>query len=129
MNAAIRMVAEGADIIDVGGQSTRPGAPRVSEAEEAARVLPLLAALRGRLGDALLSVDTFYASVATAAAAEGAHIVNDVSGGRLDAGLLRAVGDTSLAYVLMHSRGEPQTMQQPQFTAYGACACADTAAC
>jgi dihydropteroate synthase len=120
VDAALRMVAEGADVVDVGGQSTRPGAPRVSAEEEARRVLPVLAALRGRLGDALVSVDTFYASVAEAAAAEGAHLVNDVSGGRLDAGLFAAVGRTPLAYVLMHSRGEPQTMQLPQFTTYGA---------
>ncbi len=120
VEAALRMVADGADIIDVGGQSTRPGAPRVSPEEEARRVLPVLAALRGRLGDALLSVDTFYAAVAEGAAAEGAHIVNDVSGGRIDAALFGAVARTPLAYVLMHSRGEPQTMQLPQHTAYGA---------
>ena len=113
------MVAEGADIVDIGGQSTRPGAQRVSQEEEARRVIPVIAALRGRLGSALLSVDTFYASVARAAAAEGAHIVNDVSGGRLDAGLFSAVGDTSALYLLMHSRGEPATMQEPRFTAYG----------
>ena len=114
------MVAAGADIVDIGGQSTRPGAQRVSEEEEAQRVIPVIAALRGRLGSALLSVDTFYASVARAAAAEGAHIVNDVSGGRLDAGLFAAVAETSALYVFMHSRGDPATMQEPRFTAYGA---------
>jgi 2-amino-4-hydroxy-6-hydroxymethyldihydropteridine diphosphokinase/dihydropteroate synthase len=104
---------------------------RVSEEEEARRVIPVIAALRGRLGSALLSVDTFYASVARAAAAEGAHIVNDVSGGRLDAGLFSAVGDTSALYLLMHSRGDPATMQEPRFTTYGAplaCACRCTRA-
>ena len=120
VDAALRMVAAGADIVDIGGQSTRPGAQRVSEEEEAQRVIPVIAALRGRLGSALLSVDTFYASVARAAAAEGAHIVNDVSGGRLDSGLFSAVADTSALYVLMHSRGDPATMQEPRFTAYGA---------
>ena len=120
VDAALRMVADGADIVDIGGQSTRPGAMRVAEEEEARRIIPVIAALRGRLGSALLSVDTFYASVARAAAAEGAHIVNDVSGGRLDSGLFAAVGDTSALYVLMHSRGDPATMQELRFTAYGA---------
>lgn len=127
MDAALRLAAQGADIIDVGGQSTRPGAVRVSPEEEAARVVPVLRALRERLSGSdsadgpLVSVDTFYGAVAEAAAAHGAHMVNDVSGGgRADPTLLPAVAGTPLAYVLMHSRGEPATMQRPEFTTYGA---------
>jgi len=118
--AGLRLVEQGADVVDVGGQSTRPGAVRVSAEEEARRVLPVLRALREQLPPGvLLSVDTFYGSVASSAIAQGAHIVNDVSGGgRFDHTLLAAVADSDAAYVLMHSRGESDTMQRPEFTRY-----------
>ena len=110
-------------ILDVGGQSTRPGAQRVSAVDEAARVMPVLRALRelcaggGLPGGALLSVDTFYGSVAAEAAALGAHLLNDVScGGRFDDALLPAVAASSCGYVLTHSRGEPATMALPEHT-------------
>jgi len=115
-------------ILDVGGQSTRPGAIRVGEAEEAERALPLLRALaeRGRRvaggglelpGGALLSVDTFYGSVALEAARLGCHVINDVScAGRFDAAMLPAAAATGCAYVLTHSRAEPASMQQRAHT-------------
>jgi 2-amino-4-hydroxy-6-hydroxymethyldihydropteridine diphosphokinase/dihydropteroate synthase len=123
-------------ILDVGGQSTRPGAQRVSQADEAARVVPVLRALRELCGGrglpsgALLSVDTFYGNVAAEAAALGAHLLNDVScGGRFDAALLPAVAASGCGYVLTHSRGEPATMALPQHTGgYGSSEAAAVAA-
>ena len=108
VEAALQMEADGADIIDVGGESTRPGAEPVPADEELARVLPVLNALRGRVRIPL-SIDTYKAEVARAAVAAGAAIVNDVSAGQ-DAGMARAVVDTGAALVLMHTRGRSRTM-------------------
>jgi 2-amino-4-hydroxy-6-hydroxymethyldihydropteridine diphosphokinase/dihydropteroate synthase len=115
------LVAAGADVLDVGGQSTRPGAERVSAEEEAARVVPAIAALAADpvTGAVPLSVDTFYASVAEAAVGAGATMVNDVSGGGLDARMHAAVAALGVPYVLMHMRGDPTTMQSAENTAYG----------
>jgi len=107
--AALRMEADGADLIDVGGESTRPGADPVAADEELARVLPVLKALHGRIRIPL-SIDTYKADVARAAIAAGAVIVNDVSGLSRDPGLARAVAETGAALVLMHSRGSSKTM-------------------
>jgi dihydropteroate synthase len=106
---ALRMEAEGADIIDVGGESTRPGAEPISADDERARVLPVLEALRGRL-TVPVSIDTYKADVARAAIAAGAAIVNDVSGLRHDPSLARAVAETGAALILMHTRGRSATM-------------------
>jgi dihydropteroate synthase len=103
------LVAEGADLLDVGGESTRPGAEPVSSDEEVDRVAPVVEGLAG-LG-VPISIDTTKAEVAEAAVAAGATIVNDVSGGRDDP-LLGVVARTGAAYVLMHSRGTPKDMQQ-----------------
>ena len=120
VNEARRLVEAGAGIVDVGGQSTRPGASRVGAEEELARVAPVLRALAGDPGlrGVLISVDTFYSRVAREAASLGAHIINDVSAGRLDPEMFSAVAETGLPYVMMHSRGDPETMQQPTNTAY-----------
>jgi dihydropteroate synthase len=107
--AALRMAAAGADLIDIGGESTRPGADPVSADEELSRVLPVLRALHGRLGIPI-SIDTSKADVARAAAAAGAVIVNDVSGLGRDPALARAAADTGVALILMHSRGSSKTM-------------------
>jgi dihydropteroate synthase len=107
--AALRMEAEGADIIDVGGESTRPGAAPVSADDELERVLPVLDALRGRLAIPI-SIDTYKARVARAAMAAGAAIVNDVSGLRHDPSLAAVVADTGAALILMHTRGRSTTM-------------------
>src|SRR5712691_598279 len=109
VDAALRMEADGADLIDVGGESTRPGAHPVSADEELARVLPVLTALRGRI-HVPLSIDTYKSDVARAALAEGAAIVNDISGLRFDPSLARIVADARAALVLMHTRGRPETM-------------------
>jgi dihydropteroate synthase len=109
---AAQMQHEGATFIDIGGHSTRPGADAVSEAEELDRVLPVVAALHQNLPDLVLSIDTFRASVARQAVAAGAHIINDISGGNLDDDMFETVAQLNVPYVLMHSRGTPQTMQQ-----------------
>lgn len=109
VEAALRMETEGADIIDIGGESTRPGAEPVPAAEEAARVVPIIRALGGRLR-VPISVDTYKAEVARAAVAEGASIVNDISGLRYEPELARVVAETGAALVLMHTRGWSNTM-------------------
>jgi dihydropteroate synthase len=107
--AALEMEAEGADLIDVGGESTRPGADALSSREEQARVLPVITGLAGRLR-VPLSVDTSKADVARAALDAGASLVNDVSGLRYDPALARVVAQRGAAIVVMHSRGRPKTM-------------------
>ena len=115
IEAGLRMVDEGADIIDVGGESTRPGADPVREELELARTVPVVRALAER--GIVVSIDTTKAAVARAAVEAGAVIVNDVSAGRMDADLLPTVADLDVAYVLMHMQGTPRTMQQgPTYT-------------
>lgn len=104
------MLAEGADILDVGGESTRPHAEAIGVEEEMRRVVPLMRALAQRVPDATLSIDTVKSDVAAAAIGEGAHIVNDVSGLRIDAAMARTCGDAGVGVVIMHSRGGVQDM-------------------
>jgi dihydropteroate synthase len=106
---ARRLVADGADVLDVGGESTRPGAAPVSADEELARILPVLRALRGEV-DVPLSVDTRKAAVARAALAEGADVINDVTA-LGDPEMASAVAGSDAGLVLMHMRGTPETMQ------------------
>ncbi|MBI5016389.1 MAG: dihydropteroate synthase [Deltaproteobacteria bacterium] len=113
---AEQMVAEGADLIDVGGESSRPGAEPVDEAVELSRVLPVIEHLAPRL-PVPVSVDTYRAGVAEAAAAAGASIVNDISGLAADPAMAETVARTGAAVVVMHMRGTPRTMQSD--TAYG----------
>ncbi|KAI9175818.1 trifunctional dihydropteroate synthetase [Blastocladiella emersonii ATCC 22665] len=108
--AAKTMVAAGADMIDIGGQSTRPGAVEVGHEEELRRVLPAIKAIRAAGLTVALSVDTYLASVAAAAVAAGANLVNDVTGGRGDPGMLAAVAKLQVPYCVMHMRGDPTTM-------------------
>jgi dihydropteroate synthase len=105
----LRLLAEGADLLDVGGESTRPGAARVPEPEELRRVLPVIEALSA--ASAVVSVDTTRASVAEAALAAGAQLVNDVSGGLADEAMLPLVAAAQVPYVAMHSRGHSVDMQ------------------
>ena len=113
---AEQLVAEGAGIIDVGGESTRPGAQPVPEAEERRRVLPVLEQLAARLA-VPLSIDTAKPGVARAAVAAGASIINDVGGERSTPELWQVAAETGAAYVCMHSRGTPLTMQaNPVYT-------------
>ncbi len=105
-----RMLAQGADLLDLGAQSTRPGAEEVGPQRELARLLPALTAIRSAHPGALLSIDTFHAAVAEAALAAGAHWINDVSGGRRDPALLAVAAAAGCPLVLMHSRGDSRSM-------------------
>lgn len=111
---ALRMQREGADIIDIGAESTRPGAEEISAAEELARLLPVLEALRGKL-KIPFSVDTQKAAVAEIAVGAGAAMVNDVSGLRHDPRLAKVIAHHGVPVILMHMRGTPRTMQKLPF--------------
>jgi len=108
---AERMIGEGADIIDIGGESTRPGSNFVSEQQEIDRVIPVIEQLRSRTSIPL-SIDTTKRTVARAALSAGAEIVNDISGLRFDPEMANEVARTGAGLVLMHSRGTPKDMQQ-----------------
>jgi dihydropteroate synthase len=112
LGRAEQMLAEGAAILDLGGMSTRPGAMPVGEEEELRRVVPAIEAIGRRFPEAVLSVDTVRARVAREAVAAGAAMVNDISAGRMDEGLYKAVAELGVPYVLMHMQGTPQDMQQ-----------------
>ena len=103
-------LSQGADVLDLGAQSTRPGADEVGAVEEQKRLLAPLREIRRQCPEALISVDTFLAPVAAAALDAGASWINDVSGGRRDPEILRVVADAGCPVVLMHSRGNSQTM-------------------
>ncbi|MBC8155121.1 MAG: dihydropteroate synthase, partial [Bacteroidetes bacterium] len=111
LDRAGQMLADGATFLDLGGYSTRPGATDISPVQEADRVLPAIELILRAFPDALVSVDTFRASVARQAVAAGACLVNDVSGGTLDRDMFATVAELGVPYVLMHLRGTPQTMQ------------------
>src|SRR6478736_1449504 len=112
----LQMAAEGAHIIDIGGESTHPGSEPVSVDEELLRVIPVIENLRRKL-DVLISIDTSKADVARAAIEAGAFIVNDVTGGRGDEQMLPLVSETKSGFILMHMQGTPRTMQiQPRYT-------------
>ena len=105
-----RMIAEGATIIDVGGQSTRPGSKHVAAEEELKRVLPAIEAIKGMSKEIFISIDTFYANVAGESILAGADIVNDISSGDMDAEMISTVASLNVPYVSMHMQGTPQTM-------------------
>lgn len=106
------LIDNGATVLDIGGESTRPGAESVQPEAEIARVLPVIRSLHRTFPCTPLSIDTRRASVARAAVSAGATWINDVSGGRFDPGMFDVVRETGANYILMHSRGTPQTMQQ-----------------
>lgn len=112
LKQAERMLQAGADILDIGGQSTRPHSELVSEEEELNRVTGAIASLHYNFPDAVISIDTYYARVATEAVAAGASIVNDISGGTIDEQMLPTVGRLQVPYVCTHMKGTPATMQQ-----------------
>ena len=105
-----RMVAEGARIIDVGGESTRPGAEEVSAEEEVTRVVPVIERLKGK-DSTFISIDTSKATVARAALIAGASIINDVTGGRADPQMMGLVAQSGAAFIIMHMQGTPRSMQ------------------
>ncbi|XP_004490212.1 folate synthesis bifunctional protein, mitochondrial [Cicer arietinum] len=114
------MISEGADIIDIGAQSTRPMAPRISVEDELGRLLPVLEAVSSlpEVKGKLISVDTFYSEVASEAVRRGAHLINDVSAGKLDKNMFKVMADLDVPYVAMHMRGDPCTMQNSENLKY-----------
>ncbi len=112
MQQVERMLSEGVDIIDIGGESTRPGADPVTAGEQIRRVVPVIKAIKQSMSDGILiSIDTTLSVVAKAALDAGANIINDVSGGRGDVGILTLAAQTGVPIILMHSQGTPKTMQ------------------
>ncbi len=109
---AKQMIAEGADILDIGGQSTRPGSKRISPAEELSRVLPVIKLIAKEFKDTILSIDTYYAEVAMQAVKAGASVVNDISAGAMDNTMIETVAKLQVPYVCMHMKGTPETMQE-----------------
>jgi dihydropteroate synthase len=107
---ASQMIQEGADILDLGGYSTRPGASEVTEEEEIKRVIPAVEWIAEAFPSVLISVDTFRSNVARASVLAGAHLVNDISAGNLDSKMLEIVGQLDVPYIAMHMRGNPKTM-------------------
>ena len=107
----LRLVEEGADMLDIGGESSRPGAPPVEEEEELRRVLPVVEQLSGAV-EVPISIDTQKTVVARKALSAGAVIINDVAANREDEAMWRLVADTGAGYIAMHMRGTPQTMQE-----------------
>jgi len=108
---AQKHLSEGADILDIGAYSSRPGATDISVQEEIDRLLPAVEALKHRFPEAILSVDTFRAMVAKTAIEAGAHIINDISAGELDETMFSTVAKLRVPYILMHMKGTPQTMK------------------
>ena len=108
---AAQMIKEGATILDIGGQSTKPGSDTVTEDAEMERVVPVIKAIANVFPDVYISIDTYYAAVAKAAVEAGACIVNDVSGGLFDTDMIPTVASLNVPYICMHMQGTPKTMQ------------------
>ena len=106
-----RMIEEGAAIIDIGGQSTRPGSEKISAAEEAERVLPVIEHIKKQFPEIFISTDTYYASVAKEVVNAGADMVNDISAGLLDPAMPDTVAGLNVPFIAMHMKGNPQNMQ------------------
>jgi dihydropteroate synthase len=105
-----QMIREGATILDIGGQSTRPGSEILPVEEELKRSIPAIELINEKYPETIISIDTFYSRVAREAISAGAHIINDVSGGTIDEELIQTVAELKVPYVLMHMKGTPQNM-------------------
>ncbi len=121
IDAALRhtelLISEGADIIDIGGMSTKPGAIPISPEEELLRVIPVIEAIRKKFENIPISIDTVYGKVAQESLNAGANMINDVSAGNMDPEILAVASNGKVPYVLMHMQGTPETMQvEPQYT-------------
>ena len=108
---AEKMIVNGASFLDIGGQSTRPGATLISVEEELERVIPAISLLNNHFPEVILSIDTFYASVAKEAVAAGAKMVNDISAGDIDEEMFPLIGNLCVPYIMMHKKGMPINMQ------------------
>jgi len=111
MQMVEEMIREGVDLIDVGGQSTRPGSTRVGAEAEKDRVLPLIREIKRQFPELPVSIDTYHATVAAGAMEEGAEIINDISGGELDPAILLVAGQAGAPFVCTHMQGSPENMQ------------------
>jgi len=109
---AEKMVTDGADILDIGGQSTRPKSERISADDELQRILPVIKAIHHHFPQVVISIDTYHSKVAREAVAAGASMVNDISAGNMDIDMILAVGALKVPYVCMHMKGTPDTMQK-----------------
>src|SRR5690606_6031867 len=107
---ALKMAEEGADILDIGSYSTRPGAREIDKNSEIKKLTEAITIIRGALPEIIISADTFRATVAKSAIAAGADIINDIGGGTLDDEMFKTVAELRVPYILMHTRGNPQTM-------------------
>ena len=112
LERASAMLADGASILDIGEQSTRPGSDFLKEDEEMARVIPAIMQVHQHFPDAIISVDTFWSAVAAEAVNAGASIINDISAGSIDPEMKKTVARLNVPYILMHMKGNPQNMQQ-----------------
>jgi dihydropteroate synthase len=108
----VQMIDDGVDIIDVGAYSSRPNAEHISETEELIRILPIVEFIKSEFPKLLISIDTFRAKVADECIQRGADIINDISGGQIDDGLLEVIANKEVPYILMHMKGTPQTMME-----------------
>ncbi len=104
------LLSDGAHFIDIGAYSSRPGAEHISEEEEYKRLIPVIKSIVQEFPDAILSIDTFRSGIAQAAISEGAHIINDISAGEMDAKMFDTIASLKVPYILMHMKGTPQTM-------------------
>jgi len=112
LHIAEKMLNEGATILDIGGQSTRPGSEPISANEELKRVIGPIEAIANKFPEAFISIDTYYSAVATEAVHAGAEIVNDISAGKLDDQMIPLISTLQVPYILMHMQGTPKTMQK-----------------
>ena len=112
MKKVEKMLSEGMDILDIGGQTTRPGAETVSNSEELQRVLPYIELIQKEFQDLIISVDTFYAEVARETVAAGAALINDISAGSFDGNMFKTIAELGVPYILMHMKGKPKNMQE-----------------
>ncbi len=108
---ATQMLQDGAGIIDIGGQSTRPGSQQITPDEETKRVIPLIKSIRDKHPEAIISIDTYYSAVAIESINAGASVINDISGGEMDSSMLQIAGRLGVPYVCTHMQGIPSTMQ------------------
>ncbi len=115
LQTAEQMLNAGATILDIGGQSTRPGSEQISADEELKRVIPIIEAINKKFPESFISIDTFNSTVAKHAVDAGATIVNDISGGLMDDKMLSIVANLKVPFVCMHMKGTPQNMQQNSF--------------
>ena len=111
LSAAEKMIKEGAVILDIGGQSTRPESKRLKVHEELERVIPVIHSIQNAFPDTILSIDTYFAEVAKEAVGIGVSIVNDISAGMMDENMISTVGDLNVPYICMHMKGTPENMQ------------------